>query len=79
MSTAFTPAGTAEAAAVEAGRTLLVLDTAAGGAGEGLYRRLGWVAIGTIPRFALHPDGRPCGSTFFYRDLALNRGLDRGA
>ena len=60
----------AEALALESGRTLLVLDTAEGGAGERLYRRLGWVALGTIPRFALHPDGRPCGSTFFYRELA---------
>ena len=60
----------AEALARAEGRTLLVLDTAEGGSGERLYRRLGWVALGTIPRFALHPDGRPCGSTFFYRDLA---------
>lgn len=60
----------AEALAVEQGRTLLVLDTAEGGEGERLYRRLGWVAVGTIPRYALHPDGRPCGSTFFYRDLS---------
>jgi GNAT superfamily N-acetyltransferase len=60
----------AEALAVDNGRSLLVLDTAEGGEGERLYRRLGWVAVGTIPRYALHPDGRPCGSTFFYRDLA---------
>lgn len=60
----------AEALALDSGRTLLVLDTAEGGAGERLYRRLGWIPLGTIPRFALHPDGRPCGSTFFYRDLA---------
>ncbi len=60
----------AEALAADNGRTLLVLDTAEGGEGERLYRRLGWIAIGTIPRYALHPDGRPCGSTFFYRDLA---------
>ncbi|MBX9596618.1 MAG: GNAT family N-acetyltransferase [Roseomonas sp.] len=60
----------AEALAVDNGRSLLVLDTAEGGEGERLYSRLGWVAVGTIPRYALHPDGRPCGSTFFYRDLA---------
>jgi GNAT superfamily N-acetyltransferase len=60
----------AEGLARDLGRSLLVLDTAEGGEGERLYRRLGWIALGTIPRFALHPDGRPCGSTFFYRDLA---------
>ncbi|NGM23654.1 GNAT family N-acetyltransferase [Roseomonas stagni] len=60
----------AEALARQEGRTLLVLDTAEGGDGERLYRRLGWIPVGTIPRFALHPDGRPCGSIFFYRDLA---------
>ncbi len=60
----------AEALARELGRTLLVLDTAEGGDGERLYRRLGWVPIGTIPRYALNPDGRPCGSIFFYRDLS---------
>lgn len=59
----------AEALARAEGRRLLVLDTAEGGAGERLYRRLGWVALGTIPNFALYQDGRPCGSTFFYRDL----------
>src|SRR3712207_3844192 len=36
----------AEAAAREAGRTLLVLDTHSGSAGDRLYRRCGWTAVG---------------------------------
>jgi GNAT superfamily N-acetyltransferase len=34
------------------GRTLLTLDTWTGGAAEALYRSLGFVAAGVIPRFA---------------------------
>jgi len=59
----------AEAAALEAGRTLLVLDTA-GDEAERLYRRLGWREAGRVPRFALWPSGEPCATTFFYKDLA---------
>ena len=60
----------AEAAAREAGRNLLVLDTDENGAARRLYNRLGWSEVGTIPRFALMPDGSDCGSTFFYKNLA---------
>lgn len=59
----------AEAAARAAGRTLLVLDTDADSAARRLYSRLGWTEVGTIPRFALMPDGTDCASTFFYKDL----------
>jgi GNAT superfamily N-acetyltransferase len=59
----------AEALALECGRTLLVLDAVTGGDGARLYRRLGWVRVGDVPRFALMPDGEPCSTTFFYRDL----------
>lgn len=61
--------GAAEAAARAAGRTLLVLDTDADSAARRLYRRLGWTEVGTIPRFALMPDGADCASTFFYKAL----------
>jgi GNAT superfamily N-acetyltransferase len=59
----------AEAAARDAGRTLLVLDTASPDA-DRLYRRLGWMRVGHIPKFALWPDGGFVGTTFFYKDLA---------
>jgi hypothetical protein len=41
-----------EAMAIEEGRTLLTLDTVTGSAAEPLYRSLGWVAVGVIPRYA---------------------------
>lgn len=59
----------AEAAALALGRDLLVLDTDEAGAARRLYNRLGWTEVGTIPRYALMPDGRDCGSTFFYKAL----------
>jgi len=58
----------AEQAAREAGKTLLVLDTASGDA-ERLYVRCGWQRCGTIPGYALWPRGGPCDTTFFYRVL----------
>lgn len=60
----------AEEAARAAGKTLLVLDTVTGGDAERLYSRLGWQRVGVVPDFALMPDGRPCSTTFFYRDLS---------
>ena len=60
----------AEEAARAAGRTLLVLDTVTGSDAERLYARCGWVRVGVVPDYALWPDGRPCATTFFYRDLA---------
>lgn len=59
----------AETAALAAGRTLLVLDTATPEA-ERLYERAGWTRAGAIPAFALMPDGAPCATTFFYKQLA---------
>ena len=59
----------AEDAARESGKTLLVLDAVTGGDGERLYQRLGWHRVGVIPDYALMPDGAPCDTTVFYRDL----------
>jgi len=59
----------AEATALDCGRTLLVLDTVTGGDGERLYERLGWSRVGEIPRYALFPNGGYCSTTVFYRDL----------
>jgi GNAT superfamily N-acetyltransferase len=59
-----------ETAALQAGRTLLVLDTGEGSAGDRLYRRCGWTTVGTIPGYAYTTDGKPEGATFFYKQLA---------
>ncbi len=58
----------AEAAAQAAGKTLLVLDTSSAEA-ERLYTRQGWVRVGAIPGYALLPDGQPCATTYFYKNL----------
>jgi ribosomal protein S18 acetylase RimI-like enzyme len=60
----------AEAVALDAGRTLLVLDTVTGGDAERLYARLGWTRVGVVPNYALMPDGTPCATTIFYKDLS---------
>jgi GNAT superfamily N-acetyltransferase len=59
----------AEAAARAAGRTLLVLDTESGSAGERLYRRGGWIKVGEIPNFSFDPDGTLRAATIFYKDV----------
>lgn len=51
------------------GKTLLVLDAVTDGDAARLYERLRWVRVGDIPNFALYPDGRPVGTTYYYRDL----------
>ncbi|WP_127998279.1 GNAT family N-acetyltransferase [Piscinibacter defluvii] len=51
------------------GRSVLVLDTVTGGDAERLYARAGWQRVGEVPRYALMPDGAPCGTTFFYKHL----------
>jgi GNAT superfamily N-acetyltransferase len=56
----------AEAEAVAAGKTLLTLDTASDAA-ERLYASLGWIRVGTIPNYALNPDGTPCDTVIFYK------------
>jgi ribosomal protein S18 acetylase RimI-like enzyme len=60
-----------EAIAQAEARTLLTLDTWTGGHAESLYRSLGYVTVGVIPRFArgsttvaLEP------TTIMYKELA---------
>jgi len=50
------------------GRTLLVLDTASDSA-ERLYERRGWQRLGTIPDYALLPDGAFCDTIIFWKKL----------
>lgn len=57
----------AETLARDCGRSLLVLDAVTDGDAARLYARLGWTRVGDVPGFALYPDGRVCGTTYFYR------------
>jgi len=59
----------AEATARGDGRSLLVLDAVSDGDAARLYARLGWIRVGPVPGYALMPDGAPCDTTFFYREL----------
>ena len=56
----------AETVARDHGKTLLVLDTASADA-ERLYERQGWVRVGSIPGYALAPEGGLCATTLYYR------------
>lgn len=60
----------AETTARECGKTLLVLDAVTGGDAARLYERLGWKRVGDIPGYALMPRGEPCGTTYYFRELA---------
>lgn len=59
----------AEQIAREAGRTLLVLDTASEGGAAGLYERHGWIFAGEIPDYALKPHGGLVGTKLYYKRL----------
>lgn len=66
----------AEQAALEAGRTLLMLDTESGSAGERLYRDCGWTEFGRVPGHSFRPDGPIAETTFFYKILGPHRAPD---
>lgn len=59
----------AESMARDCGKTLLVLDGVTDGDAARLYERLDWVRVGDIPNFALMPDGAPCSTRYYYRNL----------
>lgn len=59
----------AEQVAHEHERSVLVLDTVTGSAASRLYEQLGWQRVGDIPRYALMPDGSPCSTTYYCKDL----------
>ena len=59
----------AESVARAEGKTLLVLDAVSDGDAARLYARLGWTKVGSVPNFALFPDGRFCDTTYFYKAL----------
>ncbi len=54
-----------------AGRTLLTLDTVTGGKAEPLYLSMGYVAIGSLPGYALNFDSSKLeATTFMYKELS---------
>jgi GNAT superfamily N-acetyltransferase len=59
-----------DAEARKAGKSVLVLDTASREA-ERLYERSGWRRVGTIPNYALLPDGELCDTVYFHKQLSL--------
>lgn len=59
----------AEDAAREAGRTLLLLDTEAGSAGEALYKACGWTQYGLVPNHSYTPDGRLATAAYYLKVL----------
>ncbi|MCB9869144.1 MAG: GNAT family N-acetyltransferase [Planctomycetes bacterium] len=64
----------AEDVARDCGKSLLVLDAVTGGDAARLYERLGWVRVGSIPGYALLPEGGLCSTTYYYRDLGAPAG-----
>jgi len=56
-----------EAAAIEAGVSLLVLDTRTASAAEHLYLAEGWTRFGLVPGYAADPDGSLRDCSFFYK------------
>lgn len=59
----------AEQAAVQANRSLLVLDTRSGDPSNTLYRSLGFIEAGRIPQYARSADGYLHETVFYYKLL----------
>ena len=62
-----------EAGARERGRTLLTLDTETDSDADFLYKRVGYVEFGRIPKHALSPTGELKECTFYYKHLEPDR------
>lgn len=62
----------AEAAAVDRGKTLLVLDTAAEEGAAPLYEALGYSLTGLIPDYALKPHGGLTGTLIYWKRIGPN-------
>ncbi|MFB7991953.1 GNAT family N-acetyltransferase [Streptomyces sp. NPDC056002] len=58
-----------EDAALDAGVSLLVLDTETDSPAESLYLAAGWTRAGEIPDYATDPAGTPRPTTLFYKRL----------
>jgi ribosomal protein S18 acetylase RimI-like enzyme len=62
----------AEARAVAAGKTLLVLDTAVEDGASDFYRRLGYSEAGIIPGYAFTPHGGLSGTRIFWKRIGAS-------
>jgi GNAT superfamily N-acetyltransferase len=60
----------AERLAIERGKTLLNLDTAADHGAAPLYDALGWTRVGEIPDYAYTPHGGLTATILYYKQLA---------
>jgi ribosomal protein S18 acetylase RimI-like enzyme len=60
---------TAENAARELGRSLLVLDTRSGDPSNLLYQSLDYIVAGSIPKFARSATGKLDATTIYYKEL----------
>ncbi|ORY33391.1 acyl-CoA N-acyltransferase [Naematelia encephala] len=59
-----------EAEAKRDGSTLCLLDTEADYHAEKLYHSMGWTTVGTVPNYALTPDGKEKrAAVFMYKEL----------
>lgn len=63
----------AEAAALDASRTLLLLDTETGSPGDLLYRACGWTEVGQVPDHSYATDGGLASATIFQKTLGPHR------
>lgn len=59
----------AEAEAARLGRRLLTLDAHSGGEAEALYRGHGWTLAGSVPGYAVGPDGAAHGVSRLYKAM----------
>ncbi len=60
---------TAERLAIERGRSLLTLDTAAEQGASGFYEKLGFTLAGAIPDFALKPHGGLTATMIYWKRI----------
>ncbi|MDR3007710.1 MAG: GNAT family N-acetyltransferase [Sphingobacterium sp.] len=58
-----------EKIAIDLKKTLLVLDTVTDSPAYLMYQKCGWTIVGDIPNYALLPNGLPCSTTYFYKNL----------
>lgn len=58
-----------EQEALNLSRSLLYLDTPAGGAAEGFYRALGYRCLGELPDFSCSPEGYSHAAVIYYKRL----------